>query len=128
MELGISLNKTNKLTKNEKLRFILFLLLFLGIVLSTATFIHNMQYDSDNNNNNKEKWENDSGKSGKHKNMKAKEAAKEKWLKAKENLKQLEKQKRTKEISKQIQKAKREIKHWLKKMNETGETHWKQGK
>ena len=122
--MEIALGKVDKLSKKEILRFILFLLMFLGIVLSTATFIHNMQYD----NNNKEKWENDSGKSGKHKNMKAKEAAKEKWLKAKENLKQLEKQKRTKEISKQIQKAKREIKHWLKKMNETGETHWRQGK
>jgi len=58
-----------------------------------------MQYD----NNNKERWKKDSGKSGKHKNMNAKEAVKEKWLKAKERLKQLQNQKHKKETVKEIQ-------------------------
>jgi len=82
-----------------------------------------MQYDND-----KDKWEKDSGKSGKHKNIDAKNAAKEKWLKAKERLKQLKQHKRTKEIAKQIRKVEDEINHLFKKMNETGETHWRQGK
>ncbi len=127
MELDITLNKTNKISKKELLRFILFLLLFLGIVFSTAMFIQYM-HENNNKEQNENKWEKNSGKSGKHKNVNAKKAAKEKWLKAKERLQQLKQQKRTKEIAKQIRKAENEVKHWLKKMNETGETHRRQGK
>lgn len=124
------INKSYRLSKKEILHLVLFILLFLGIILSTVTFIqyietNNNQEQQDNNNEWEEKKQN--GKSGKHQNTKAKEVAKDKWLKAKDRLNELKQQKRTKEIAKQIRKVENEIKHWLKKMNESGETHWRKG-
>jgi hypothetical protein len=68
-------------------------------------------------------------KNAQHKNLKAKQSAKEKYEEAKAEYERLKsKPNKTKEDSKARDTAEKQMKHWQKKAQETGENHSRNAK
>ena len=115
---------TTKSDIKRLIKFLILLILLLGLVYSIATVFY---YPMNNNDN--QKWENDNGKSGKHINKDHKSKIQKLYENAKKELDGLrQKPNKTKEEAKTVRKLEKKVKHLFEEMNKKGETHWKRGK
>lgn len=92
-----------------------------GSLMGTSGVVKLFSKDGRANKSNDSGYSKSSGKNEKHSNMKARDAAKEKMEAAQKKLDAIEKDKnKTKNDTKKVRK---EIDHWKRKMDDSGETH-----
>ena len=112
--------QTLSVTNSRKNVFIL-LIIITFTVFSFATYsIYQLAKDTTEQTINRKS----SGKNGKHTNQNAREAAKKMYEKLKKEVENLEKKRgKDKNDNKLLTKLKKQLEHWKRKMDNTGENH-----
>ncbi len=101
-------------------------LLLIFAVYAFQYYQSDKQKDTENA---KQTQQKSSGKNGQHINQQAKGQAKENYENAKNEFEKLDnKPRKTKEEVKLLEKLKKQVKHWKKKMDNTGENHSQKAK